>query len=105
MASSKQNQGASEGAAITTTKSPTACVSRDQESRSTAITALLTAEIQDKAAQFALYGSRAYSCSFNDGDEHLFLIKVARRVHIYFLWNIKVTDVISGEGGVHTAWK
>lgn len=49
----------------------------------------------------ALDGSEAYSCSFNDRDEHLFLIKAVRRAHIYFLWSIKVTDVISG-GGVST---
>lgn len=64
-----------------------------------ATTSLLIAEIPYKAGQFALCGGKAYSCSVNDRDEHLFLIKVVRRVHIYFLWNIKVTDVTSREGG------
>ena len=64
-----------------------------------ATTSLLIAEILYKAGQFALYGSKTYSCSVNDRDEHLFLIKVVRRVRIYFLWHIKVTDVTSREGG------
>lgn len=64
-----------------------------------ATTSLLIAEVPYKAGQFALCGGKAYSCSVNDRDEHLFLIKVVRRVHIYFLWNIKLTDVTSGEGG------
>lgn len=73
----------------------------ETQSHSTTGTSLLIAGIPYKAGQFALCGSKAYSCSFNDRDEHLFLIKVVRRVHIYFLWSIRVTDVISGGGGAY----
>lgn len=70
----------------------------ETQSHSTAGTSLLIAGIPYKAGQFALCGSKAYSWSFNDRDEHLFLIKVVRRVHIYFLWSIRDRCHKWGEG-------
>lgn len=77
----------------------------ETQSHSATRTSLLIAGIPYKAGQFALCGSRAYSCSFNDRDEHLFLIKVVRRVRTYFLGSVRVTDVISGGRGIHAEGK
>lgn len=102
MASHKQNKGASNEELVDHRDhiSYGRCFQKPWSLAQTlATTSLLIAEIPHKAGQFALCGGKAYSCNVNDRDEHLFLIKVVRRVHIYFLWNIKVTDVTSGEGG------
>lgn len=48
----------------------------ETQSHSATRTSLLIAGIPYKAEQFALCGSRAYSCSFNDRDEHMFLFCV-----------------------------
>lgn len=102
MASRKQNKGASDGGLGDHGDyiSYGRCFQKPWSLVPTlATTSLLIAEIPYKAGQFALCGGKAYSCSANDRDEHLFLIEVVRRVHMYFLWKIKVTDVTSGEEG------
>lgn len=100
MASRKQNKGASDGGLGDHRDyiSYGRCFQKPWSLAQTlATTSLLIAEIPYKAGQFALCGGKTYSCSVNDRDEHLLLIEVVRRVHMYFLWNIKVTDVTSGE--------